>query len=102
MAIPRTVTLAVVIVLFLVAFFGDDGVFVMTPADVHVSEFVFTHTRPGPLMTLTDYFPEPIGADFDKYPSVNSLLGSGYPGATRLDPADVSLLTTYIAPTAVE
>jgi len=79
------------------AFFGDDGVFVMTPADVYASEFAYTHVRPGPLMTLTDNFPAPIGGDFDRLLSVNSLLGAGYPGAKRLDPADVSLLTTEIA-----
>jgi hypothetical protein len=96
-AVPRTVVLVVVIALFLVAFFGDDGVFVMTPADVYASEFAYTHVRPGPLMTLTDNFPAPIGGDFDRLLSVNSLLGAGYPGAKRLDPADVSLLTTEIA-----
>ena len=96
-AIPRTVVLVVIIALFLVAFFGDDGVWVMTPADVNASEFVYTHARPGPLMALADNFPAPIGADFYKFPFVNSLLGSGYPGATRLDPADVSLLTAEIA-----
>jgi hypothetical protein len=69
----------------------------MTPADVQASEFVFTHARPGPLMTLTDSFPAPIGADFYKFPLVNALLGAGYPGATQLDPADVSFLTTEIA-----
>jgi hypothetical protein len=96
-AIPRTVVLAVVIALFVVAFFGDDGIFVMTPADVQASEFVYTHARPGPLMTFAGDFPAPIGADFYKFPLVNSLLGSGYPGATQLDPADVSLLTAEIA-----
>jgi hypothetical protein len=89
--------LAVVIALFVVAFFGDDGIFVMTPADVQASEFVYTHARPGPLMTFAGDFPAPIGADFYKFPLVNSLLGSGYPGATQLDPADVSLLTAEIA-----
>jgi hypothetical protein len=89
--------LAVVIALFVVAFFGDDGIFVMTPADVQASEFVYTHARPGPLMTFAGDFPAPIGADFHKFPLVNSLLGSGYPGATQLDPADVSLLTAEIA-----
>jgi hypothetical protein len=95
-AIPRTVVLAVVIALFSVAFFGDDGVWVMTPADVQASEFVYAHARPGPLMTLTDNFPAPIGADFYKFPLVNPLLGSGYPGVKQLNPADVSLLTTEI------
>jgi hypothetical protein len=95
-AISATVALVVVVALFLVAFFGDDGIFVMTPADVQASEFVYTHARPGPLLTLTDDFPAPIGADFYKFPLVNPLLGSGHPGATRLDKADVSLLTAEI------
>jgi hypothetical protein len=96
-AIPRTVALAIVIALFLMAFFGDDGVNVMTPADVQASEFVYTQTPSGPLMTLTEGFPAPIGADSDKFLSVNALLGAGYPGAERLSPADVAFLTTEIA-----
>jgi hypothetical protein len=95
-AILPTATLAVIVVLFLVVFFGNDGTNVMRPADVQASVFVYTHASPGPLMTLAPNFPAPIGADPDKFALVSSLLDSGYPGITRLSPADVTLVETEI------
>jgi len=95
-AILRTAVLAAVVILFVVAFFGDDGVNVMTPADVQASAYVYTHAPPGPLMPLTLNFPAPIGANAYEYPSVNPLLGSGYGGASELSPSDVVLVTTEI------
>ena len=95
----RTVALAVIVVLFLVGFFGDDGFNVMTPADVQASTFVYTHARPGPLMSLTQNFPDsdvPRGIYSDKFVSVNPLIGSGPPGVTRLSPADIPFLTNEI------
>jgi hypothetical protein len=95
-AILRTAALAVVVALFLVAFFGEDGLDVMTPADVQVSVFVYTKAPPGPLMPLSGNFPAPIGADPYNFASVAPLLGSGYPGITRLSPADIPFITTEI------
>ncbi len=98
-AILSTVALAVVVALFLVGFYGDDGFNVMTPADVQASTFVYTHARPGPLMLLTQNFPDsdvPRGIYSDKFVSVNPLIGSGPPGVKRLSPAAIPFLTNEI------
>ena len=92
-AILPTVTLAIIVLLFLVEFFGLDGVNVMTPADVQASVFVYTKAPPGPVMILTENFPAPVGADSFKFKSINPLLGSGSPGVTHLSPSDVTFLT---------
>ena len=55
--------IAVIVVLFLVAFFGEDGSDVMTPADMQASVFLYTRARPGPLMLLNADFPSPIGGN---------------------------------------
>ena len=94
-AILPTAALAVIVVLFLVTFFGDDSSNVMTPADVQAFAFVYSQAPPGPLMTLTANFPAPIGADSLKFPSVEPLLGSDYPGIA-LGSADIPFLTTEI------
>jgi hypothetical protein len=93
-AVLRTAALAVVVALFLVAFFGEDSSNVMTPADVQASVFLYTHAPPGPVLWLADNFPAPIGADFYKFVSGGSLLD--YPGITRLSPADVTFVTKEI------
>jgi hypothetical protein len=95
-AILLTAALAVIVVLFLVAFFGDDGLNVMTPADVQASTFVYSQALPGPLMTLGPNFPAPIGANSDKFASVSSLLSGDLPGVTSLSPADIPILTNTI------
>ncbi len=96
-AILRTSALAVIVALFLVAFFGDDGLNVITPVDMQASVFVSTQARPGPLMTLAPNFLGPIGANSDKFAQVGPLLGSDYPGITSLRPADIPFLTRQIA-----
>jgi hypothetical protein len=99
-AILPTAVFAVIVALFLVGFYGDDGFNVMTPADVQASLFVYTHASPGPLMLLTQNFPDsdvPRGIYSDKFVSVNPLIGSGPPGVTRLSPAAVPFLTNEIA-----
>jgi hypothetical protein len=94
--ILRTTTIAVVVVLFLVAFFGEDGSSVMRPTDMQASVFLYSHAPPGPLMFLNNNFPAPISSDSYEFASVYSLLGSDYPGITQLSPADIPFLTTKI------
>jgi hypothetical protein len=96
-AILRTAVIAVVVALFLVAFFGEDGSSVITPADMQTSVFLYTHARPGPLMLLNANFPSPIGGNSYEFDTVGSLLGSDYPGITRLSPSDIPFVTTEIA-----
>jgi hypothetical protein len=93
----RTASIAVIVVLFLVAFFGEDGSDVMTPADMQASVFLYTRARPGPLMLLNADFPSPIGGNSYEFTSVDSLLGTAYAGITRLSPADIPFVTTEIA-----
>ncbi len=47
-------------------------------------------------MPLSGNFPAPIGANSYKFALVEPLLGSGYPGITRLSPADIPFITTEI------
>jgi hypothetical protein len=94
--ILRTAALAVVIVLFLVAFFGEDGTSVITPTDMQAAVFLYDHARPGPLMFLNFNFPAPIGADSYRFTTLASLLGSDYPGVNPLRSADVQFVTTLI------
>ena len=98
-AILSTVALAVVVALFLVAFFGDDGFNVMTPADVQASTFVYTHARPGPLMSLTQNFPDsdiPRGIDSDKFASVDPLSALVLRESHGSSPAAIPFLTNEI------
>jgi hypothetical protein len=94
--ILRTAALALVIVLFLVAFFGEDGSSVMTPTDMQAAVFLYDHARPGPLMFLNFNFPAPIGPDSYRFNTLASLLDSGYPGVDPLRSADVQFITTEI------
>jgi hypothetical protein len=94
--ILRTAAIAVVVTLFLVAFFGEDGSDVMTPADMQAAVFLYTHAPPGPVMLLNADFPSPIGGNSYEFASVDSLLGTGYPGITPLRPTDVTFVTTEI------
>ncbi|MGD1012545.1 MAG: hypothetical protein ABR925_08465 [Acidimicrobiales bacterium] len=95
-ALLATGTLVLVVALFLIAFFGEDGTSVMTPADVQASEFLYSHTAPGPVMPLGPNFPLPIDAASFQFAAVYPVLGSGLPGATELSPTDVPLITTEI------
>jgi len=95
-AIVPTAALAAVTLLFLVAFFGDDGVNVMTPADVQATMFVYSRAAPGPLMSLAENAPAPIGPNFSQFQSVEPLLGSDYPGITVLSPTDIAFITSEI------
>ena len=72
----RTIAIAAIIVLFLVAFFGEDGSSVMTPTDMQASEFLYSHASPGPVMFLDNNFPAPLSADSYEFVTVDSLLGS--------------------------
>ena len=95
-AVLRTAMLAVVVALFLVAFFGEDSSNVMTPADLRASLFLYTHAPPGPMVWLADNFPAPISADFFKFVPGGFLLDASSPEITRLSPADVTSVTKEI------
>jgi hypothetical protein len=95
MALLRTAALGMVVLLFLVAFFGNDAFNVMTPADVNASVFVYTQARPGPVMTLAENFPAPIGAASYKFGSLEPLLG-GYTEITKLSTEDIPFVTSEI------
>jgi hypothetical protein len=89
-------SLAVLATLFVFAFFGDGGVIAMNRGDVQASEYLYSHTRPGPVMTIAGNFPNDIGATYNEYESLPSLLGSSFEGVEPLRPADITFVTSQM------
>jgi hypothetical protein len=70
-------TLVVVIVLFIPAFFGDDAVNVMPQSDVQGTLGFYQSARPGTIFGLADNFPSDIDGRYNLFLPVLFLYGSG-------------------------
>jgi hypothetical protein len=99
--LPRTLlvggALAVTVALFVPAYFGSDGVTVMSPSEVRASQYLYAKGQPGPIVYLDTNFPVSIGARYNRFLPTRALLGaSGQPpvvlsAAEAKDITDIAL-----------
>lgn len=79
-ALRSALVIATALALFLPAFYGDDAIYTMTPAEVSTISRFFNSAPPGPIMLPIDNAPVSDTANYDRLPLVRifgsySLLG---------------------------
>ena len=83
--------------LFLIAYFGSDGVDAMTPGAVAASKYLDQHGQPGAVLYVDENFPASVGARYPQFLSRTFLLEDIRRADTALTARDVPSITSIAA-----